>query len=205
LSSIDYIMTLRRMSLGDVDTSGSTVASTEPSDYVHGLDQKAKHLSLGRNNIVSEPEEVLHPQPCHGSFWPRTKSKARADRNSVGITSTNDTRSSWAAPSMHDKEHISSTISYPGPIWDCEPKWDTGPKWDSELTWEPDHPIELPRPQEDMGIGALMELVPNWDDKWVVRKGHFLGVLVCSHSCMTVQSLMLDQARRVYELLNEHS
>jgi hypothetical protein len=47
---------------------------------------------------------------------------------------------------MHDKEDISSTISDPGPIWDCEPKWDTGPKWDRELTWEPDHPIELPRP-----------------------------------------------------------
>jgi hypothetical protein len=34
LSSIDSIMTPSRMSLGDVDTSGSTVASTEPSDYV---------------------------------------------------------------------------------------------------------------------------------------------------------------------------
>jgi hypothetical protein len=55
-------------------------------------------------------------------------SKARADRNSVGITSTNDTRSSCAAPLMHDKEDISSTISDPGPIWDYEPKWDTGPK-----------------------------------------------------------------------------
>jgi hypothetical protein len=57
-----------------------------------------------------------------------TMSKARADRNSVGITSTNDTRSSCAAPLMHDKEDISSTISDPGPIWDYEPKWDTGPK-----------------------------------------------------------------------------
>jgi hypothetical protein len=104
---------------------------------------------------------------------------------------------------MHDKEDIFSTISDPGPIWDCEPKWDTGPKWDSELTWEPDHPIEFPRPQEDMGIGAPMELLTDWDDKWVVRKGHFLGVLVCNHSLMTVQSLMLHQAKRVYVLLNE--
>jgi hypothetical protein len=47
-------------------------------------------------------------------------------------------------------------------FWDCQPKWETWPKWDRELTWEPDHPIELPRPQEDMGIGAPMELVPNW-------------------------------------------
>jgi len=189
LSSIDSIMTPSRMSLGDVDTSGSTVASTEPSDYVRGLDPKAKRLSLGRSNIVSEPEEVLRPQPHHGSFWPRTRSKARTERNSVGVTSTNDTRLSWAASSMHDKEDISSTISDPGPIWDSEPKWDTGPKWDSELTWEPDHPIELPGPPEDREFGPPMELVPNLDEKWVVRKGHFLGVLVCNHSCKTVQSL----------------
>jgi hypothetical protein len=54
-----------------------------------------------------------------------------------------------------------------------------------------------------MGIGAPMELLTDWDDKWVVRKGHFLGVLVCNHSLMTVQSLMLHQAKRVYVLLNE--
>jgi hypothetical protein len=190
LSSIDSIMTPSRMSLGDIDTSDSTVASTEPSDYVRGLDPKAKRYSLGRSNIVSEPEEVLHPQPHHPSYWPRTRSKARTERNSVGVTSTNDTRSSWAAPSMHDKEDISSTISDPGPIWDCEPKWDMGPKWDTEATWEPDHPIpiELPGPPEEREIGAP-ELVPNLDEKWVVRKGHFLGVLVCNHSCKTVQSL----------------
>uniref|UniRef100_A0A0D9W7Q0 DAGKc domain-containing protein n=1 Tax=Leersia perrieri TaxID=77586 RepID=A0A0D9W7Q0_9ORYZ len=187
LSSIDSIMTPSRMSLGDVDTSGSTAASTEPSDYVRGLDPKAKRLSLGRSNIVSEPEEVLHPQPHHGSFWQRTRSKQRTERNSVGVT-TNDTRLSWAAPSMHDKEDISSTISDPGPIWDSEPKWDTGPKWDTDLTWEPDHQIELPGPPENE-IGPTEELVPNLDDKWVVRKGHFLGVLVCNHSCKTVQSL----------------
>ncbi|BAF15359.1 sphingoid long-chain bases kinase 1 isoform X1 [Oryza sativa Japonica Group] len=188
LSSIDSIMTPSRMSLGDVDTSGSTAASTEPSEYVRGLDPKAKRLSLGRSNIVSEPEEVLHPQPHHSSFWPRTRSKTRTERNSVGVT-TNDTRLSWAAPSIHDKEDISSTISDPGPIWDSEPKWDNGPKWDTELTWESDHPIELPGPPEDNEIGPSVELVPNLDDKWVVRKGHFLGVLVCNHSCKTVQSL----------------
>lgn len=187
-SSIDSIMTPSRMSLGDFDTSGGTAASSEPSEYVRGLDPKAKRLSLGRSNIVSEPEEVLRPQQHHASYWPRTRSKTRTDRNSVGVTAANDTRLSWAAPSMHDKEDISSTISDPGPIWDNEPKWDTGPRWDTEPTWEPDHPIELPGPPEDIEIGASKELVPNLDDKWVVRKGHFLGVLVCNHSCKTVQS-----------------
>uniref|UniRef100_A0A453CJR0 DAGKc domain-containing protein n=1 Tax=Aegilops tauschii subsp. strangulata TaxID=200361 RepID=A0A453CJR0_AEGTS len=187
-SSIDSIMTPSRMSLGDFDTSGGTAASSEPSEYVRGLDPKAKRQSMGRSNIVSEPEEVLRPQQHHASYWPRTRSKTRTDRNSVGVIASNDTRLSWAAPSMHDKEDISSTISDPGPIWDNEPKWDTGPRWDTEPTWEPDHPIELPEAPEDIEIGTSMELVPNLDEKWVVRKGHFLGVLVCNHSCKTVQS-----------------
>ncbi|KAM0915419.1 hypothetical protein ACQ4PT_010831 [Festuca glaucescens] len=187
-SSIDSIMTPSRMSLGDFDTSGGTAASSEPSEYVRALDPRAKRLSLGRSNIVSEPEEVLRPQPHHGLYWPRTRAKTRTDRNSVGATAANDTRLSWAAQSMHDKEDISSTISDPGPIWDNEPKWDTGPRWDTEPTWEPDHPIELPGPPEDIEFVASKELVPNLDEKWVVRKGHFLGVLVCNHSCKTVQS-----------------
>jgi diacylglycerol kinase family enzyme len=57
-----------------------------------------------------------------------------------------------------------------------------------EPTWEPDHPIELPGPPEDIEFAVSKELVPNLDEKWVVRKGHFLGVLVCNHSCKTVQS-----------------
>lgn len=45
LSSIDSIMTPSRMSGGDLDTTcSSTHASTEPSDYVRGLDPKAKRL-----------------------------------------------------------------------------------------------------------------------------------------------------------------
>ena len=63
LSSIDSIMTPSRMSGGDLDTTcSSTHASTEPSDYVRGLDPKAKRLSSGRGNVTAEPE-VIHPQP----------------------------------------------------------------------------------------------------------------------------------------------
>ena len=63
LSSIDSIMTPSRMSGEDLDTTcSSTHASTEPSDYVRGLDPKAKRLSSGRSNVTIEPE-VIHPQP----------------------------------------------------------------------------------------------------------------------------------------------
>ena len=186
LSSIDSIMTPSRMSGGDLDTTcSSTHASTEPSEYVRGLDPKSKRLSSGRSNVMAEPE-VIHPQlPLSATpNWPRTRSKSRTDKGWTGLTATHDsTRSSWGNAATNDKEDISSTMYDPGPIWDAEPKWDTEPNWSVE------HPIELPGPSEDIEAGVKKEVVPRYEDKWVVTKGHFLGVLVCNHSCKTVQSL----------------
>lgn len=185
LSSIDSIMSPSRMSGGDVDATGSTIASSEPSEYVRGLNPKVKRLSLGRSNLVAEPDEVLHPQPhlSVNSNWPRTRSKSRTDRSWTGMTATTDARCSWAPTALYDKEDISSTISDPGPIWDAEPKWDTEPNW------ETGNPIELSGPPDDIELGLKKELVPSLDEKWVVKKGQFLAVLVCNHSCKTVQSL----------------
>nr|POE86068.1 exopolygalacturonase [Quercus suber] len=67
LSSIDSIMTPSRMSGEDLDTScSSTHASTEPSDYVRGLDLKVKRLSSGRSNVTAEPEvfEYVFNKAC---------------------------------------------------------------------------------------------------------------------------------------------
>lgn len=182
LSSIDSIMTPSRMS-GDLDTASSTHASTEPSEYVRALDPKSKRLSIGRNNVTEEPEEVLHSQLPMSTTpnWPRTRSKSRTDKTWTGLTATQDsTRSSWGNAANNDKEDISSTMSDPGPIWDAEPKWDNEPHWDV------DNPIELPGPVEDE---AKKEISPQYEEKWVSTKGQFLGVLVCNHSCRTVQSL----------------
>ncbi|MQM00161.1 hypothetical protein Taro_032890 [Colocasia esculenta] len=189
LSSIDSIMTPSRMS-GDLDATGSTLASNEPSEYVRGLDPKTKRLSLGRNNATPEPDEVVHPQVSLSATpnWPRTRSKSRADKGWTALTAANDTRSSWGAAALNDKEDISSTISDPGPFWDSEPKWDAEPKWDSEANWESENPIELPGPP-DVRAEMKKEVVPKYEEKWVVQKGHFLGILVCNHSCKTVQSL----------------
>lgn len=184
LSSIDSIMSPGRMSGVDMDTTGSsTRASTEPSDYVRGLDPKTKRLSSGRRNDA-EPE-VVHPQlPLSATpNWPRTRSKSRTDKGWTGMTTTHDaTRSSWGNTGP-DKEDISSTMSDPGPIWDSEPKWDTEPYWNEE------NRIELPGPQPEEDEEEKKEISPRLDDKWVVKKGQFLGVLVCNHSCKTVQSL----------------
>ncbi|KAJ6850471.1 sphingoid long-chain bases kinase 1-like [Iris pallida] len=191
LSSIDSIMSPSRTTGGHLDTTGSTLASSEPSEYVRGLDPKSKRLSLGRSNLVEEQEEVIHPQPHLSTTpnWPRTRSKSRTDKGWSGLNTTNESRSSWAATAMNDREDISSTISDPGPIWDTEPKWDTGRNWDNQPNWEPENPIHLPGPSDDMELDIARELVPNLDDTWVVKKGPFVGVLVCNHSCRTVQSL----------------
>ncbi|XP_058084772.1 sphingoid long-chain bases kinase 1-like [Magnolia sinica] len=185
LSSIDSIMTPSRMS-GDLDTTGSTHASTEPSEYVRGLDPKTKRLSSGRSNAVAEPEEVIHPQlPLSATpNWPRTRSRSRTDKGWTGLTATNDSRCSWGNTAMNDKEDISSTMSDPGPIWDAEPKWDTEPHWGDE------NPIELPGPppNDAEDVGVMKEVAPKYEEKWITRKGQFLGVLVCNHSCKTVQS-----------------
>ncbi|KAM4085082.1 hypothetical protein ACB094_08G182000 [Castanea mollissima] len=182
LSSIDSIMTPSRMSGGDLDTTcSSTHASTEPSDYVRGLDPKAKRLSSGRSNVTAEPE-VIHPQPPLSTTpnWPRTRSKSRTDK---GWTGTNDaSRCSWANATTNDKEDISSTLSDPGPIWDTEPKWDSEPNWDVE------NPIELPGPSDGVETGMKREVTPRFEEKWVVTKGQFLGILVCNHACRTVQN-----------------
>ncbi|KAK3017371.1 hypothetical protein RJ639_005558 [Escallonia herrerae] len=182
LSSIDSIMTPSRASGVDLDT---TCSSTEPSEYVRGIDAKSKRLSSGRSNVMEEPE-VIHPQlPLSATpNWPRTRSKSRTDKGWTGLTTTQDpTRASWGNTATNDKEDISSTMSDPGPIWDAEPKWDIEPHWGV------DNPIELPGPLDDVEAGVMKEVASRSEEKWVAAKGQYLGVLVCNHACKTVQSL----------------
>ncbi|KAL5761341.1 hypothetical protein ACOSQ2_020179 [Xanthoceras sorbifolium] len=195
LSSIDSIMTPSRMSGGDPDTCSSNHASTEPSEYVRGLDPKSKRLSSGRSNVTAEPE-VIHPQVPLSTTpnWPRTRSKSRTDKGWSGLTITHDpSRCSWGNAATNDREDISSTLSDPGPIWDAEPKWDTEPNWDVE------NPIELPGSSEDLEAGIKKEVMPRYEDKWVVTKGQFLGILVCNHACRSVQSSQVAAPRAEHD------
>lgn len=184
LSSIDSIMSPTKKSSWDVETIGSSRANSEPSHCVRGLDSKSKRLSVGRSNLVTEPEEVIHPQ-LHLSTtpnMPRTRSKSRTDKGWTGLTSPSDSRSSWGATASNDSEDISSTVSDPGPVWDSEPKWDTEPNWESQNS------IQFPGSSEGTESAIKKELVPKLEHKWIVKKGQFIAVLVCNHSCKTVQS-----------------
>ncbi|KAJ4838560.1 Sphingoid long-chain bases kinase 1 [Turnera subulata] len=196
LSSIESIMTPSRMSGVDMDTTcSSTHASTEPSEYVRGIDPKAKRLSSGRSNVMAEPE-VIHPQLPLSTTpnWPRTRSKSRTDKGWTGLTTTHDpSRCSWGNAGMNDREDISSTLSDPGPIWDAEPKWDSEPNWDVEK------PIELPGPPDDVEAGMKKEVVPRLENTWELKKGQFLGILVCNHACRTVQSSQVVAPRAEHD------
>uniref|UniRef100_A0A0C9S6U6 TSA: Wollemia nobilis Ref_Wollemi_Transcript_10503_3435 transcribed RNA sequence n=1 Tax=Wollemia nobilis TaxID=56998 RepID=A0A0C9S6U6_9CONI len=188
LSSIDsMLMTPSRMS-GDIDIiTGSTYASSEPSEYVRALDAKTKRLSSGRNNLPPEPEEVVHPS-LPGSATPtrpRTRIKSR-----TGLNSTNDSsRCSWANTMVLDREDISSTMSDPGPIWDAEARWDTGPKWDAEPRWDIENNFDVKGSIDEMLEESNHEMQKIEEEKWVVKQGPFLGVLICNHQCKTVQNL----------------
>ncbi|XP_031494520.1 sphingoid long-chain bases kinase 1-like [Nymphaea colorata] len=180
LSSIDSILTPSRMS-GELDTTSSTIAGSEPSDFVRGIDPKAKRMSFGRSNATHEPEEVLHPPALSATpSRPRTRSKSRTEKGWT-LTTTNDSRGSWAHAAGNDKEDISSTLSDPGPIWDAEPKWDT------DLNCFPEDPLQF------LGLGGDTEAckheIPKQEEKWIGQKGEFLGVLLCNHACKTVQNL----------------
>ncbi|WVZ59600.1 hypothetical protein U9M48_009718 [Paspalum notatum var. saurae] len=187
LSSIDSIMSTGIMSGAEMEVC-SPRPNNEPSEVVRALDPKSKRLSSGRTSTFKEPEEVLHPQSHASSTpsWRRSKSKSRTEKAWPGLTATNDAKSSKVNA---DKEDTSSTISDPGPVWDSGPKWDAEPKWDNQPNWEPEPPIELHSPREDIELGLTKELVPSLDERWTIRKGRYLGVLVCNHSCKTVQSL----------------
>ncbi|XP_020114506.1 sphingoid long-chain bases kinase 1-like isoform X2 [Ananas comosus] len=42
---------------------------------------------------------------------------------------------------------------------------------------------------DDFSLEQVKELNPDLETKWVRRKGRYLGILVCNHSCKTAQSL----------------
>ncbi|KAH9316896.1 hypothetical protein KI387_018665, partial [Taxus chinensis] len=192
LSSIDSIlMTPSRVS-GDLDViTGSTYATSEPSEYVRALDAKTKRLSSSRNNLPPEPEEVVHPS-LPGSATPTRprRMKSRTDKGWTGINTANDSsRCSWGNTMIVDREDISSTMSDPGPIWDAEARWDTGPKWDAEPKWVTENNFDVKGSIDEMLTGSNHEVQKIEEEKWVVRQGPFLGVLICNHQCKTVQNL----------------
>ncbi|CAA6656460.1 unnamed protein product [Spirodela intermedia] len=179
LSSIDSIVTPGRVT-GDLEMAGR-----EPSDYVRGLDPKIKRLSLGRSNVVS-----LSATPN----WPRTRSKSRGGAATMAAAappSSNDGRSSWRRRTTGRRSRRPCRTR--GRCGTRSPSGTEKPSG-SRSTNPSNSPRGPPSPQqmaEDDGdsVAAPPKKVEDEEERWVVRKGRFLGVLVCNHSCRTVQSL----------------
>lgn len=177
------LMALCRIS-GDHDLLTSNIdANNESSEYVRGLDTKSKRVPSMRVPVQAGTEEVLAvnrsvPGATSPSPRPRTRSKSRISGWS-GLSSGNgSSRSSWDY-SMVDcsgesyavsGEDISKSI---GKVWGAQ---EGG--LDLKVTSEAEGPVSLKHGRQ----------IPE-EDKWVVKQGPFLGVMICNHQCKTVQCL----------------
>lgn len=171
--------------------SGTTDANNEPSEYVRGLDGKSKRPSYVRSGSAqSGSEDVIAVNhsvagPTTPSPRPRTRSKSRVDRGwSAGMSPGNGSlRSSWDYSVVGD---------HPGDIFSAcgdETLQASGPKrglqegcLDVKGSSEADGGLV----SSNHGLPQLHNLE---DEKWVVKQGPFLGIMVCNHQCKTVQCL----------------
>lgn len=157
--------------------SGTTDANNEPSEYVRGLDGKSKRPSLGRGTSVQAGNEnviaVNHsvagattPSPR-----PRTRTKSRLERGWSGMSPGNGSlRNSWDYSIVDD---------HPGDLFSNEATQVADAKGISEA---------------DGVVGkGLPRLQDGGNERWVVKQGPFLGIMVCNHQCKTVQCLDSQQ------------
>ncbi|XP_047310892.1 sphingoid long-chain bases kinase 1-like [Impatiens glandulifera] len=154
----------------------------EPSDY----DPKSKCCSSssssggGRKRNVWEEAEVIHPQTPR-SAKARSWLKAGKGTDNKGESSV-------------------SNRSDPGPVWENQQQ----PTRDLEANWNKNdqNPIDLPPTFEiveceddetregDVGRRLMQQQQQQQEEEenWMRARGEFLGILICNHSCKTVQS-----------------
>ncbi|MCO5570901.1 hypothetical protein L7F22_024631 [Adiantum nelumboides] len=160
--------------------SGTTDANNEPSEYVRGLDGKSKRPSSGRGSSVQTGNEnvvaVNHSVAgaTSPSPRPRTRTKSRLDRGWSGMSPGNGSlRSSWDYSIVDDHPvDLFSTSN------------ETAQVLDTNGVSEADG--VLAKPTSKQGLPQSHDAD---NEKWVVKQGPFLGIMVCNHQCKTVQCL----------------
>ncbi|KAH7276749.1 hypothetical protein KP509_39G020200 [Ceratopteris richardii] len=158
--------------------SGTTDASNEPSEYVRGLDGKSKRPSSARCSAgQAGNEDVVTVNHCVAgpttpSPRPRTRSKSRLDRGWSGISpGSGNMRTSWDY-SMVDDHHPGDLFS----SFNDDANQVIGARSNSET--------------DMLALKQIRPQVQNVDaEKWVVKQGQFLGIMICNHRCKTVQCL----------------
>eukprot|EP00250_Pteridium_aquilinum_P034196 c7224_g1_i1 orf=445-2706(+) len=164
--------------------SGTTDANYEPSEYVRGLDGKSKRLPSVRGSLAQAGGEdvvaVNHSVvgPTTPSPRPRTRVKSRVDRGWAGLS-----------PGKWD---YSIVDDHPGDLFSAcgdETPQTLGPNWGLQEGGVDVKGVS----KEDGGLVTSKHRLPQLqnleDEKWVVKQGPFLGVMVCNHQCKTVQCL----------------
>ncbi|KAJ7564165.1 hypothetical protein O6H91_02G005600 [Diphasiastrum complanatum] len=165
--------------------SGTLHPLNEPSEYVRGLDGKTKKQASGRVSTGTEEALAVHhslPGATSPSPRPRTRSKSRIDRSWSGLSIDNDSgRHSRASSGLSggggDDFSVSNGI---------------GESMENAIgiRWSP------PEADLETKAGIKMEVIGDTgvkdqalQEKWVEKKGPFLGIMICNHQCKTVQCL----------------
>ncbi|CAM6092065.1 unnamed protein product [Calypogeia fissa] len=186
VSSIDGILPTHSRIGSEIDFFGvPTDAANEPSDYVRGLDYKAKRSPSGsRYSSPAVLEEVVAVHPLAGAASPsprsRSRSKSRSDCGSgLSVMTPDMIRSSRSSPQLANAET--------GVGGSC-----LGDNLTNSLgrRWGPLEGVYDPKAESTPQIEPVFR-IPNEQtgEEWVLRHGPFLGVMICNHECKTVQCL----------------
>eukprot|EP00250_Pteridium_aquilinum_P013691 c21507_g2_i1 orf=57-2024(-) len=172
----------------DIHTSNMD-ASNEPSEYVRALDTRSKRSLTSRGVIQTGAEEVLSVNhsvaggPTTPSPRPRTRAKSRIERGWSGRNVSNgNSRGSWDY-SMVDCP--TDTHSMSGEEFSTS----LGAKWAAQQEGCLDLKLN---PVADGAAHVTSKHVGRHfsdNEKWEVKQGPFLGVMICNHKCKTVQCL----------------
>ncbi|MCO5593042.1 hypothetical protein L7F22_047047 [Adiantum nelumboides] len=171
----------------DHDLHSSNIdAIFEPSEFVRALDTRSKRSLTMRTIVQTGAEEVVAVNhsvsgPTTPSPRPRTRSKSRIERGwSAGRNNGNgNPKSSW------DYAVVDCSIDSPGD----ESATSLGAKWAAQQ----EAGLDLKANSGANGCAHGISKHGGWhggeNDKWVVKQGPFLGIMICNHKCKTVQCL----------------
>ncbi|XP_072968922.1 sphingoid long-chain bases kinase 1-like isoform X1 [Typha angustifolia] len=145
--------------------------------HTHGL--HSKDLLSGKSNSGADSEVVSSNH--HLSVATSSPSIYSSQVNE------NDLRCCSETAVSNDDKNISSVSLDTGFMWNAEANLDTEQYCNFKPNWEAESPARLLEKPNDLEVGTVEN--EKLEEKWVVKEGKFLGILICNHSCRTMQSL----------------
>ncbi|KAI5054906.1 hypothetical protein GOP47_0030428 [Adiantum capillus-veneris] len=170
-----------------LDHDSHSDANFEPSEFVRALDTRSKRSLTMRVAMQNGTEEVVAVNhsvsgPTTPSPRPRSRSKSRIERGwSAGRNNGNgNSKSSW------DYAVVDCSIDTAGEDFASS----LGAKWAAQ---QEVGGLDVKANSGTNGGAHGISKHGGWhsgeNEKWVVKQGPFLGVMICNHKCKTVQCL----------------